>query len=388
MIDDVVADPGLTVRPTIAEIDLGALRHNLQQVRLAAPGAHVFATVKANAYGHGLGRCAKELVSAGADSLAVAFVEEGIALRRAGIDAPILVLGGIPDGQIEQFIAHDLEITASSMMKLRHVDETAARMGKRARIHLKIDTGMGRIGVRPETAPQLFEAAVAATHCELRGVFSHFANSGCADKSFCRLQFQRFQDALAWFPAHGHPLPLRHIANSGAILQHPETVLDGVRPGIMLYGVYPEPDCERHWPLRPVMALKTRVVFFKAVRAGTPIGYDSLWAAPRDTRLVTLPLGYADGYPRALSGVGEVLLNGRRYPLVGRISMDQCVADIGSDSAYNDDEVVLFGSQQDARLPVEEIAGWARTIPYEILAGIAARVPRVYVDGGQVVGRG
>ncbi len=388
MIEAVVADPRLTARPTVAEIDLAALRHNLSQVRAAAGSAHIFATVKANAYGHGLLRCAQELLSAGADSLAVAFVEEGIALRRAGITAPILVLGGIPDSQVALFIEHELEITASSMMKLRLVDETAARLGRRARVHLKIDTGMGRIGVRPATAPQLFEAATAATHCELRGVFSHFANSGAADPSFCRLQFERFQEALAWFPAHGRPMPLRHIANSGAILQHPETVLDGVRPGVMLYGIYPEADCARHWPLRPVMSLKTRVVYFKVVAAGTPIGYDSLWTAPRDTRLVTLPLGYADGYPRALSGVGEVLLHGRRYPLVGRISMDQCLVDIGQDSAYNDDEVLLFGVQDGVALPVEEVAGWARTIAYEILAGIAARVPRVYVDGGRVVERG
>ena len=388
MIEAVVADSRLTARPTIAEIDLAALRHNLRQVRAAAGRAHIFATVKANAYGHGLLRCARELLTAGADSLAVAFVEEGIALRRAGIDAPILVLGGIPDGQIEHFIEHDLQLPASSLMKLRLVDETAAKMGKQARVHLKIDTGMGRIGVRPETAPKLFEAAVNADHCELCGVFSHFANSGSSEPTFCREQFQRFQDVLGWFPAHGRPLPLRHIANSGAILQHPETVLDGVRPGIMLYGVYPEEDCARDWPLQPVMTLKTRVVYFKVVRPGTPLGYDSLWTAPEQTRIVTLPVGYADGYPRALSDCGVVLIHGRRYPLRGRISMDQCVADIGQGTAYNNDEVVLFGRQGETALPVEEVAGLARTIPYEILAGIAARVPRIYIDGGRVVDRG
>jgi len=388
MIESVVADPELTARPTIAEIDLAALRHNLAQVRAAMPGAEIFATVKANAYGHGLVRCAQELLSAGADRLSVAFAEEGIALRRAGIDAPILVLGGIPDAQVPLFIEHDLQITASSLMKLQLVDETAGRMGKRAQIHLKIDTGMGRIGVRPETAPKLFEAAAHASSCELQGVFSHFANSGADEPQFYQQQLATFLDVLQWFPAHGRPMPFRHIANSGAILQHPEARLDGVRPGIMLYGIYPEDDCQRRWPLRPVMSLKTRVVYFKVALAGSPVGYDSTWRALRDTRLVTLPLGYADGYPRALSGVGQVLIGGRRYPLVGRISMDQCVADIGQDSAHNNDEVVLFGEQGGARLPVEEVAAWARTIPYEILAGIAARVPRVYVDGGQVVDRG
>lgn len=383
MIDAVFEDDSIAVRPTVVEVNLSALRRNVEAVRLLAGDAQIMATVKANAYGHGLIRTSRELLAAGAQQLGVAFLEEGIALRKAGITAPVLVLGGIIGNQISHFLEYDLQLTASSVYKLQQIEETAAQMGRRAKVHVKIDTGMGRIGVRHEHAPQLLEAAIRARHCDLCGVFSHFSSSHSADTAFTRLQLERFQDALEFFPKRGLPMPLRHIANSGAILQHPEAILDMVRPGIMLYGVYPDHEVRRSVELAPVLSFKTRVVYFKVVRQGQAIGYDHTWTAPADTRVVTLPVGYGDGYSRSLSNKGEVLINGRRYPIAGTISMDQCMIDIGGDSAYNDDEAILIGTQGEERITIEEIAERIGTIPYEVLTMINTRVPRRYVEVGR-----
>ncbi len=376
MIDSVFEDDSIALRPTVARVRLDALRSNLAGIRRVVGPARIMATVKANAYGHGLIRTARELLAAGADELGVAFLEEGIALRRAGITCPILVLGGIIGNQVAHFLDHGLQITASSVFKLRQIDDIARDTGRIAHVHLKIDTGMGRIGINHANAGELFRAAAAARHCELRGVFSHFASAHSSDPAQTRLQFSRFMDATEFFPRHGLPMPPRHIANSAAILQHPDTILDVVRPGIMLYGVYPSDEVRRSIPLTPALSLTTRVVYFKVVRCGEAIGYDGTWTAPRDTRVVTLPVGYGDGYPRALSNRGEVLIGGHRHPIVGSISMDQCMVDIGDGSAYNGDEVVLIGAQGDERITCEEIAGHAGTIPYEVLTGINTRVPR------------
>jgi alanine racemase len=378
MWSDDPAEP-ITLRPTVVEVDLGRLRRNLAAIRGHVGAARVMAVVKANAYGHGLVRVAQELAAAGADELGVAFLEEGIALRKAGLTLPILVLGGIIGNQVRHFLDHDLQITASSVFKLRQIDEVAGALGRRAQVHLKLDTGMGRLGVRWDRAEALFAAAVEARHCDLRGVFSHLANSDSADPRFTHTQTERFLSALEFFPRHGLPMPRRHLANSGGILQHPETILDMARPGILLYGVYPGPEVERSISVEPVLAFKTRVVYFKVVSGGSSVGYDLTWTAPSDTRVVTLPVGYGDGYSRALSNRGQVLINGRRHPLVGRLSMDQCSVDIADDSAYNGDEVVLIGHQRDGVITVEEVAEWVGTIPYEILTMINTRVPRQYV---------
>lgn len=381
MIESVFDDDSIVLRPTVIEVDLEALRHNVSCVRQRAGAARIMATVKANAYGHGLIRTARELLRFGVDELGVAFLEEGIALRRAGITAPILVLGGIIGNQIAHFLEYDLQITASSVFKLGQIEETAAAMGKRAKVHVKIDTGMGRIGIRHENAWQLFDALQRTRHCELRGVFSHFASSHDPDHSFTRLQLERFLEVLEYFPRNGLDMPLRHIANSAAVLQHPDSILDMVRPGIMLYGVYPGPEVERTVDIQPVLAMKSRVVYFKVVLAGASIGYDHTWTAQSNTRVVTLPVGYGDGYARSLSNRAQVLIHGKRYPIVGRISMDQCMVDIGQDSAFTGDEAVLIGGQGGDRISVEELAGFCDTIPYEILTMLSVRIPRQYVGG-------
>ncbi len=380
MLESVFEDDSIALRPTTVEVNLPSIRQNVAGIRKAVGSALIMGTVKANAYGHGLIRVSKELLKYGVDQLGVAFLEEGVALRNAGITAPILVLGGIIGNQISHFIEYDLMLTASSIFKMKQIDETARAMGARAKVHIKIDTGMGRIGIRPENAHLLFEEAISAKNCDLAGVFSHFASSHAADPAFTKRQLDVFHDALEYFPKHGLPFPLRHIANSGAILQHRYATLDMVRPGIILFGVYPGQDVEKSIPLHPALSMKTRVAFFKVVKKGSPIGYDHIWIADRDTRVVTLPFGYGDGYARAHSINGAVLIHGKRYPIAGRISMDQCMVDIGGDSAYNDDEVVLIGRQGDACITVEELAERIGTIPYEILTNINTRVPRIYQE--------
>jgi len=379
MMSAIFEDEDLVLRPTTAYVDLVALRANVAAIRERVGARRIMGIVKANAYGHGLVRVAQALLQDGVDELGVAFLEEGIALRRAGVTAPILVLGGIIGNQIRHFLEHDLMITASSAFKLRQIEEVAATLGKRAKVHLKVDTGMERIGTHWDSAASLFEAAVRAEHCDLVGVFSHFAQADAEDPSYTRLQLERFEEACAFFPQHGLPMPVRHMANSGAILQHPDSFFDMVRPGIMLYGVYPAPGVQRTVHLAPVLSLQTRVVYFKVVRAGHPVSYDSTWAPEHDTRVVTLPVGYGDGYSRMLSGKAEVLIHGTRYPVVGRITMDATMVDIGQDSAHNADPVVLLGAQDGLQITVEEIAGWLGTIPYEVLTMINTRVPRVYI---------
>lgn len=375
-------DDAIVLRPTTAYVDLAALEANVQAIRHRV-GTHrkIMGVVKANAYGHGLVRVAQEVLRYGVDALGVAFLEEGITLRRAGVEAPILVLGGIIGNQIRHFIEHDLMITASSVYKLGQIEEVAAQLGRRAKVHLKIDTGMERIGTHWDTAERLLEAGLRAEHCDLEGVFSHFAQSDAPDPKYTRLQLERFEECLSFFDARSEPTPTRHIANSGAILQHPDAFFDMVRPGVMLYGVYPTPTVTRSVHLQPVLSLRTRIVYFKVVRAGCPVSYDSTWSPKEDTRVVTLPVGYGDGYSRMLSGRAEVLIHGRRYPVVGRITMDAMMVNIRGGSAYNADAVTLLGQQGAERITVEEIAQWLGTIPYEVLTMINTRVPRTYGPG-------
>jgi alanine racemase len=366
-----------TQRPTRILVDLDALTNNLRGIR-AHVGVPVMAIVKANAYGHGLVPVALHLQAQGVDQLGVAFLEEGIALRQAGITIPILVLGGIFGPQVAQFIAHDLEITVSSLDKLRQVEAAAESLGRKAVIHIKIDTGMERIGVHSYSAGPFIEAAVASKWCTLKGLYSHLACADDPESLMTNLQIERFRDACAHIERLGAPMPLRHLANSGGVLHFPETWLDIVRPGILMYGVMPDPASQRTIDVRPALSLVSQVVYFKVVKAGNPVSYGATWAPNIDTRIVTIPIGYGDGWPRALSSRGEVLIRGHRYPIVGRICMDQFMVDIGRDSAFNEDEVVLIGTQGDEAISAEDVAAKAGTIAYEILTGLNERIPREY----------
>jgi alanine racemase len=364
-------------RPTRIVVDLDAIGHNLAAIR-ARTRVPVMAVVKANAYGHGLVPVAQHLETLGVEQLGVAFLEEGIALRAAGVRIPILVMGGIFGPQAPQFIAHDLEATVSSVDKLRQVEAAAEAAGRKAVVHLKIDTGMERIGVHSYSAGPFIEAAVASRWCTVKGVYSHLA---CADdpaSPMTALQVERFAEACAHFTRLGAPMPVRHLANSGGVLHFPGTWLDMVRPGIVVYGVLPDPASRPTLALRPALSLLSQVVYFKVVKAGRPVSYGATWAPAVDTSVVTVPIGYGDGWPRALSSRGEVLIRGVRHPVVGRICMDQFMVDIGGGIAFNEDEVVLVGRQGGDAITVEDVAATAGTIPYEILTGLNLRIPRQY----------
>jgi alanine racemase len=367
------------LRPTVVEVSLARLTENFRAIQAAVAPAAVMPIVKANAYGHGLVPVARHLVGLGATTLGVAFLEEAVALREAGVTVPILVMGGVFGDQIPVFLRHGLALTASSIDKLRHIDETAREMGVTAKVHLKIDTGMERIGVHYYSAEGLLARAAECRHCVVEGIYSHFANADAADLSSARLQLLRFLDVLTWYDRHGVAAPARHIANSGAVLQLRESHLDLVRPGILLYGVYPSADVPHTIAVRPALSWKSRVVYFKVVKPDHPVSYGSTWQTDHPARVVTIPVGYGDGYFRALSNVAQVMIRGKRYPVVGRVCMDQIMVNIEWDTAYNGDEVVLIGADGGERITCEDLAEWAGTIPYEVLTNINTRVPRVYV---------
>jgi alanine racemase len=374
----IATDNGL--RSTYVEVNLAQLSRNLQAIRHKVSPAGVMIVLKANAYGHGLVEVAKYLDQQ-VDYIGVAVLEEGILLREQGVKTPILVLGGIWGDQIPGYITHDLTLTAPSVERLQQIDEAAGALGKKARVHLKIDTGMERIGVHYYNAHTLQQAALNCQHISVEGIFSHFANSDDADLTHARLQLERFNDVLRFYEKNSLPIPVRHMANSGAILQLPESYFDMVRPGILFYGVYPSSVAQRTITVQPALAWKSRVVYFKVTQPGHPVSYGSIWQSDHPVRIVTVPVGYGDGYFRRMSNQAQVIIHGKKYPQVGRICMDQVMVNIEQDSAFNGDEVILIGaSESGEQIRAENLAEWADTIPYEILTNINTRVPRVYIE--------
>lgn len=369
------------LRPTHLEVDLAVLAENYRAIAAHVAPARVMPILKANAYGHGLVEVARVLERLGAPYVGVAYLEEGLRLRQHGVRLPVLVLGGIVGSQIPRFVQENLTLTASSVDKLRAIEAHAAAAGRTALVHLKIDTGMERIGVHWYSAESLLEESLRCRHVRVEGIFTHFANADGRDLRYARLQLERFEEVLRFYERRAIPPPLRHAANSGAILQLRESHFDLVRPGILFYGARPSAEVPALIPVRQALRWLTRVVFFKVVRAGHPVSYGGDWVAPAETRVVTLPVGYGDGYTRAMSARAEVIVHGKRYPVVGRICMDQIMVSIGWDSAYNGDEVVLLGRQGDAAISIEEMAAWGGTIAHEILTSINTRVPRVYRGG-------
>ncbi|GAB4301017.1 MAG: alanine racemase [Ignavibacteriaceae bacterium] len=367
------------IRPTRVEVDLNCIRDNYIQVLKLVGNRKIMPVLKANAYGHGLIKIAEFMQELKVDYLGVAVLEEGILLRKRGIRLPILVLGGIWGNQIPLFIKYDLTMTASSIDKLMQIEQYAASVDKVVKVHLKIDTGMERIGVHYYNADKFLEETLKCRHVEVEGIYSHFANSESTDLSYTRLQLERFLEVVSFYKKHSLPVPLRHIANSGAILQLPDSYLDMVRPGIMIYGVYPSQEIKSSFELKAALRWKSLVVYFKVIKPGHPVGYGSSWQSDIPVRAVTIPVGYGDGYFRSMSDKAKVIINGKKYPVIGKISMDQIVVNIGDDSAYNGDEVILLGSEGSETISCEDLAEWAGTIPYEILTNINTRVPRVYI---------
>ena len=375
--NDVIAT-GEGVRATWAEVNLTRLENNLAAIRQKVAPAKVMLVVKANAYGHGLVEVSKALAGM-TDYVGVAVLEEGVLLRELGVKAPIIVLGGIWREQIFRYLEHKLTLTASSVERLQQINDAAGQIGVKAKVHLKIDTGMERIGIHYYNAHLLQEAALKCTHVEVEGIFSHFASADSHDLAFAHLQLERFNEVLRFYERHSLPMPMRHIANSAAVLQLPESYMDMVRPGIMLYGVYPSPETPHTIEVKPALAWKSRVVYFKVVKPGHAVSYGSTWQSGHNVRVVTVPVGYGDGYFRSMSNRAYLIIRGKKYPQIGNICMDQLMANIEWDSAYNGDEVILLGESDGVQITVEDLAEWAGTIPYEILTNINTRVPRVYV---------
>ncbi|HET6443441.1 MAG TPA: alanine racemase [candidate division Zixibacteria bacterium] len=368
------------VRPTHVEVNLTRLTENYRAIERAVSPAAIMPILKANAYGHGLIEVARHFSFLDAPYLGVAYLEEGILLREHGITTPILVLGGILGNQVPLFLEYDLTLTASSLEKLEQTNKAARSMGKQAKVHLKIDTGMERLGVHYYSAGDLLEASLACNACQIEGIFSHFANSDSADLASARIQLDRFNEVLDFYDRRGIKPPLRHFANSGAILQLPDSHFDMVRPGIMLFGVYPSDQVPHSIPVRPALSWKSQVVYFKVVKPDHPVSYGSTWQSDHMVRVVTIPTGYGDGYFRSLSNNSYVIIRGKKYPVIGRVCMDQMMVNIEWETAYNGDEVILIGESPDGgqTITCSDLAQWAGTIPYEVLTNINTRVSRIY----------
>ncbi|RCK78335.1 MAG: Alanine racemase [Candidatus Ozemobacter sibiricus] len=367
---------------THARIHLQNIRFNIEGIREAVgPGRKILIAVKANAYGHGAVEVSRMAERIGVDWLGVATVPEGIQLREAGIRLPILKFSPAFPEEMEAALRHDLALTVCDPANIKALDEVAAALNKRVPVHLKVDTGMGRIGVTPEAAPDLaYDIEKHRPHLFLEGVFTHLPVSDELNKMFTQRQLALFRKTVETIESRiGRQILLVHAANSGGVLAHPESWLSMVRPGIMIYGFYPSHETPQTIPLRPGLSFLTRVSFLKKVTAGTSIGYGRTWIAPEDTWIATFPAGYADGFNRLFSNRGRVLIGGRSYPVVGRVCMDQTMCNLGPETNVQvGDEVVLIGTSGDETISVYEWAGVLNTITYEVTCQINVRVPRVY----------
>lgn len=371
------------MRITRAEINLEALKANLEAVRRkVGPSVHIMGIVKANAYGHGIVEIAHALNKFGIDYLGVGFLEEGILLRNHGVTAPILVLGGVLGSQVDEFLEYHLDITVSSLEIAEKINaEVAVNAMRRPRVHLKIDTGMERLGVRWEHAERFIEHVARLPHLDLIGIYSHFATAGERDKSFVIEQLMRFQEVLQKGEKLGLSFRYRHIANSGALLDVPSSLFNMVRPGIVLYGIYPSREISETIRIRPVLSLKSKIVFLKEIMPGMSVSYGRQFTATQRTRIATVPVGYGDGYSRHLSNVADVLIRGNRFRVVGAVCMDQIMVDVGLDEELHvGDDVTLIGRDGSEEVTTWQIADMMNTLPYEVLTNIAARIPRYYFE--------
>jgi len=364
-------------------VDLAAIRHNLHQLRsLVGPACGVWAVVKANAYGHGAVPVARAAVEAGAAGLAVSSLAEAAELRESGLSAPILLLGSGNSNWAEAAVRLDLIHTACDPDIVRLVSRAAARLGKTARVHLKIDTGMGRFGVAPEAVTSFAQALLSLPGIRLEGVFSHLATAEEADPSYARLQFGRYRTSLQALSAASVDPGMRHLANSAAALRFPDMRLDAVRVGLAIYGIKPDAPDLPALDLRPALTWKTRVAFTQRVPAGSSISYGRTYLTKQDTTVAVLPVGYADGYPRHASNRAQVLLRGAACQVIGVVCMDHLMVDAtAAGEPRVGDEVTLLGRQGNAQIPANHLAQWAGTVVHAVPTLIGRRVRRHHLDG-------
>ena len=382
------------LKRTWAEIHLDRLQGNFQAIQASlAPGSQAMAVVKADGYGHGAAAAAKALREAGAAWFGVSNLEEAVQLRRAGIDGDILILSFTPPEEAGRLAEFAVTQTVLSRPYAEELDAAAQAAGVRVRVHLKVDTGMSRVGFLyhregDEAVLDDMAAACRLPHLTAEGIFTHFASADEEeDGGFTRRQFALFMDAVRRLEERGVSFALRHCCNSAATLRYPEMHLDMVRPGIILYGLSPAPWMEGMLPLDPVMELKTTVSMIKDLPADTPVSYGRIYTTGEARRVATVPIGYADGYPRVLSNRADMLLAGRRVRVVGRVCMDQCMLDVTGLDVRESLVATVFGRDGEAFLPVEELADHMGTINYEVVCQISKRVPRLFVRDGQVVGQ-
>ncbi|WP_345244443.1 alanine racemase [Pontibacillus salipaludis] len=368
-------------RDTWADISLDALSHNVHAFKNHTnPACRLMAVVKADGYGHGAVEIAQTAIDAGADWLGVAFVDEGIELRKAGIHKPILLLGYTPPRSIEAAVIHDLTITIFTHDVLNQVESAAKRMNKTPKVHIKINSGMNRIGVSTSTeALQLAKAIDQSSLVELEGIFTHFADADNEDPTYTYMQFEHFQTIVDHIEANQIYIPIKHCANSATTIAHRKMHLNMVRVGVSLYGFYPSPHLKEWIDLTPVMTLKTKVAAVNKLEAGTPISYGLTFKTERPSSVATLPIGYADGLPRLLSNQGMMSIHRHLVPIVGSVCMDQTMIDVtGTGKVLPDDEVTVFGDGNKGLPTADEIAELTGTIHYEITCSIGKRVPRIY----------
>lgn len=363
-------------RPTWAEINLENLSYNFYQIKkLLSPSTKVMVTVKADAYGHGLIPVSRKLVSCGVDFLGVASIDEGIALRKAGIKLPILVMGLVLKKDLSPIFSYGLTTTVCDEDLASALNNKARALGRRVNVHIKVDTGMGRIGVPPQDAGELVKNIQKMKNLRIEGLFTHFAFADM-NREFTLYQLDLFDKLINRLKNTGIHIPLIHAANSIGLIDYRKSHFNMVRPGLVIYGLHPKENMKINF--KPVLGLKTKIVFVKKVPKGSGISYGHDYITKRKTTIVTLPIGYGDGYPRNLSNRSPVLIAGKRFKVSGRVCMDQVMVDVGPLPVKVGDEAVLIGTQKKGKITTEELANLSGTIPYEIVCGLGSRIPRVY----------
>lgn len=363
---------------TCARINLGHLRFNFRQIKRAISPARLIPVVKADAYGHGAVVVSNCLVNDGAQLLAVAQFQEAMALRDSGIQVPILIFGRLFPEELPDAIRAGFRLSVFGEEDIRWIEKVAGN--RPAHVHVNMETGMGRVGVLPAQERTVVDMLTRSSHCVWEGVYSHFATSDETDKTYAQQQLARFQGVLRRLKANGEIPSVVHMANSGAILDMPETRFDACRCGIMLYGHYPSKETNRSIPLKQVMRLTTRIAHLRRLPAGHNVSYGRRWQTDRETTIAVLPIGYADGLRRHLTGRLKVMIGSRRYPVVGTITMDQIMVDVGDDPVKLGDEVLIWGDTENGSIQVLDVAEAMGSIPYELTCGISGRVRRVIVD--------
>lgn len=374
---------------TWAEIDLDAIAHNMCEIRkITSPDAQIMAVVKADGYGCGFYETTKVLLENGADRLAVAILQEGKQLRKRGIDVPILILGASFEDDIEDIIDSDITPNVCSFEFAKAISEVSERKQKTTKIHIKLDTGMSRVGFlisdNNEKVIREIEKISQLPYIEIEGIFSHFSTSDEADDSYTRLQFKRFMEVCNELKNIGINIPIKHICNSAGVMMYPEMHLDMVRPGVILYGMYPSEEVDKsRLNLIPAMTVKSKITFVKEVEAGRGVSYGKEYITDGTTKIATVPIGYADGYLRKIAKCGKMIVNGVKVPIIGRICMDQCMINVSNvHNIERGDEAIIFGREG---ITIDDLAKWLDTINYEISCVIGKRIPRIYIKDGKAV---